>query len=354
MLNLYRRHRASCKSRARRAKCSCPIWVQGVLRGEAVRKALSLTNWEAANALIMEWEVNGPEKAVTMSDACDRFLDDVKSRGIGPAQTSKYKLLTRELTDEFGSLPARSISVDDLRKFREGWKLSAISASKKLERLRSFFSFCEASGWVEKNLAKGLKPPTLRTVPTLPFSGDEWEKILWALDAYGDIHGQTPKRILPQLKALALLMRYSGLRISDAVSLKRDRIDSEGRLFIYQAKTGHPVSIPLADCVREALASLDTDLEPFFFWSGHGKLKSALTQWQERLKRVFVIAGIPQGHGHRLRDSFAVDLLTRGVPLEVVSTLLGHTSIKTTEKHYAPWVKSRQDALEVAVRSAWT
>jgi integrase/recombinase XerD len=40
---------------------------------------------------------------------------------------------------------------------------------------------------------------------------------------------------------------------------------------------------------------------------------------------------------HRLRDTFAVDLLGKGVPLEEVSKLLGHESIKTTEQHYAKW-----------------
>jgi integrase/recombinase XerD len=40
------------------------------------------------------------------------------------------------------------------------------------------------------------------------------------------------------------------------------------------------------------------------------------------------------------------------VDLKTVSMLLGHTSIKTTEKHYAPWVKARQEALEAAVMAA--
>jgi len=66
------------------------------------------------------------------------------------------------------------------------------------------------------------------------------------------------------------------------------------------------------------------------------------------------MAGIEDGHSHRLRDTFSVDLLQKGVPLETVSLLLGHTSIKTTQKHYAPWVKSRQDALESAVKMSWT
>jgi integrase/recombinase XerD len=64
------------------------------------------------------------------------------------------------------------------------------------------------------------------------------------------------------------------------------------------------------------------------------------------------MAGIRDGHSHRLRDTFAVNLLVKGVRIETVLVLLGHKSIKTTEKHYAPWVKSRQDALEDAVKLA--
>jgi len=47
-----------------------------------------------------------------------------------------------------------------------------------------------------------------------------------------------------------------------------------------------------------------------------------------------------------------VDLLSKGVPIDVVSKLLGHTSVKT-ERHYAPWVKSRQIKLEEAVSATW-
>ena len=58
-------------------------------------------------------------------------------------------------------------------------------------------------------------------------------------------------------------------------------------------------------------------------------------------------------HPHRFRDTFAVRLLQAGVPLQDVSILLGHTSIKVTEKHYAPWVKERQIRLEELVQRTW-
>lgn len=53
------------------------------------------------------------------------------------------------------------------------------------------------------------------------------------------------------------------------------------------------------------------------------------------------------------RDTFAVELLLAGVPIDQVSLLLGHSSVKVTEKHYAPFVKARQAQLAQSARMAW-
>jgi len=76
-----------------------------------------------------------------------------------------------------------------------------------------------------------------------------------------------------------------------------------------------------------------------------------------RLKDLFDAAGINKDGtnalSHRFRDTFAVKLLERGTSIESVSVLLGHKSIRITEKHYSPWVRSRQEALEVEMKNAW-
>ena len=92
---------------------------------------------------------------------------------------------------------------------------------------------------------------------------------------------------------------------------------------------------------------------PFFFWTGNGLPKTAVADWQRTLRRVFELAGVEGGHAHRFRDTFAVELLLSGVPIDQVAVLLGHSSVKITEKHYSPWVKARQEQLEAAVRKAW-
>jgi integrase len=82
--------------------------------------------------------------------------------------------------------------------------------------------------------------------------------------------------------------------------------------------------------------------------------KTAISDWQGRLKTLFDDAKVSDGHAHRFRDTFGVELLLAGVPVERVSILVGHASIKITEKHYNPWIRERQEQAEVDVRRTWT
>jgi hypothetical protein len=50
------------------------------------------------------------------------------------------------------------------------------------------------------------------------------------------------------------------------------------------------------------------------------------------------VKGESNAVSHRLRDTFAVQLLLARVPIEQVSVLLGCSSVPITERHYAPWV----------------
>ena len=124
--------------------------------------------------------------------------------------------------------------------------------------------------------------------------------------------------------------------------------------FLYTAKTQVPVYCPLPDFAIEVLESCPGTHPDYYFWTGASKIKSAIGDWQRSLRKLFAIAGIDGGHAHRFRDTFAVELLLKGVPLERVSVLLGHRSVKVTEKHYAPWVRARQEQMEADVKRTWS
>jgi integrase len=138
--------------------------------------------------------------------------------------------------------------------------------------------------------------------------------------------------------------RYSGLRIGDAVALSRDRLIGN-KLFLYTAKSGTHVYCPLPDFVVNALEAVRFPNEQYFFWTGESIKDGAARHYWRYLNKLVRLANVRGGHAHRFRDTFAVELLLSGVPLERVSVLLGHSSTRITEKHYAPWVKARQEQL---------
>jgi len=344
MLNLWKRHSPNCSQKRRTfKKCGCVVWVSGSLHGQKMRKSLGIRNWEAAQKIVRDWEARIDGGTVSVSQAFERFIADCTARHLRDETIGKYRLLQREMKAEFGGRPVDAIGLHELSLYRESWRLSAISCRKKIERLRTFFRFCIERGWTEKNPAALLKPPRAAFSPTLPFSDEELKKISGALETYPDRPVGRRKQVL----AFVLMLQHSGLRIRDAACLSKDNL-SEGKLLLYTQKTGQPVWLPLSGVVIEAIGGLPA--RPF--WSGNGNPKSCVADWQRSLKKLFALSGI-EGHAHRFRDTFAVNLLRHGVSLEDVSILLGHSSIKVTEKHYAPWVKVRQDRLEQAVRRTW-
>ena len=60
-----------------------------------------------------------------------------------------------------------------------------------------------------------------------------------------------------------------------------------------------------------------------------------------------------RGHPHMIRDTFAIEALLAGVPVDQVSRMLGHKSIVTTERHYMPFVRARQEQLSDSYRRLW-
>ena len=71
------------------------------------------------------------------------------------------------------------------------------------------------------------------------------------------------------------------------------------------------------------------------------------------MAKLFWLAKVSGGHAHRFRDTFATELLLGGVPIERVAILLGHQSMKVTEKYYAAWTDSRQRQIEADLQRAW-
>ncbi len=364
MLSPYRRHRKGCSHSSKGRKhlrCGCPLWIDGRLNGKRLHKALRTSDWQKAQLIARDWELDSsPSKrakhnAITLEESWKAFLADLVARNLQVSTIRKYRLLAREMREEASRNGHRLIMHFDsivLREFRSTWQMSPLSSVKKLERLRAFFNFCQDNEWIESNPARKIKPPKAPHRPTLPFSQPEMEKILAALGPYEEQTAQRGRGNARRLRLLVLLLRYTGMRIGDVVKLTTERINNN-KLLLYTQKTGTPVCGVLPGFVVSALASTQPTCGTFLFWKGAGNLETIVGSWQKRLRKLFRLAGIEHGHAHRFRDTFAAELLLAGVPLERVSILLGHQSVKITEKYYAAWTDSRQRQIEDDLERAW-
>jgi integrase len=364
MLTTYRRHLKSCahKSDGRKyRRCRCPIWIDGTLRGKEIRESLKTRNWDEAQELARTRQLapgdnmKKENEPVRLAVGTAEFLADMKRRGLVHATIRKYELLFRQIqsfADAKGLRYVREFDLVVLREFCNTWTQGNHTVLKKLDRLRAFFRFAVESKWMAENPTTTIKNSKVKANPTMPFTQEEVTNILAACDQYPDSYGRVGQWNGRRLRALVLLLRFSGLRIGDAVSLSRDRIVNN-KLFLYTAKTGTPVFCPLPEFVITALDAVERKNAQYFFWSGSSDKDGAARDYMRYLATLFRLAGVKGGHAHRFRDTFAVELLLADVPLERVSMLLGHSSIKITEKHYAPWVLARQEQLEADVMKTW-
>src|SRR5258708_11913514 len=147
-----------------------------------------------------------------------------------------------------------------------------------------------------------------------------------------------------------LLLRWPGLRGSDAVRLTWDEIDfgaQEINRLTMKRKKRVVLPIPQelffaleAECERRQPQPDERILlNPGNRAKGEPMTRPRLYQ---RMLALGKRAGVPDAHPHRFRDTFAVDLLARGATPYDVAKLLGDT-VDTIERHYAPFVKELRD-----------
>ena len=278
---------------------------------------------------------------MTVQEACDAYLRELEARNLRKSTLVTYRSVFRHLRSfaaEAGIARIDAINKTALRTWRDQWTWAHSTQRRALSQLKAFFAFAVAEGWIGESPVNGIQRPRSNARPTMPLSVDEVRGLLGA------------SRAKPKEQALILLMRYSGLAIRDASTLRLDAVQADGDLVLRRAKSDELVTVRLP---AEVVAALDGIAElghPHYFWTGRSEPETPAKYWRKRLRRVADEAGIQGFHPHRLRDTFAVELLLAGVLIQDVSTLLGHSSVATTERYYAPWNLARRERLGLIVQ----
>jgi integrase/recombinase XerD len=371
LVTIFVRHGSDCPQRDELyRRCACRKHLRWSHNGKQYRKTAKTRSWAGAERAKREVELSyenaasgkpaQPDEAVSVERAVQLFLQNKAGQNMAPVTLRKYR---RELErfqhfcDRQGRYFLQEIRLPDLTEFRSTWEQeypSSLTRQKVQERLRGFFTYALKAELLSRSPAASLSTIKVDVAPTLPLDAADYKALLKAV----------PKVISDPTKAakvhaLIRCMRFTALAIGDAVTLERDKLKWDAarqtwRVVTARAKTGVDVSVAIPpDVAQEMLALVNGNMKYFFWNRGEGQPQTAAKNWSAELRPVFAGAGLPDGHSHQLRDTAAVEWLNAGIRLEDVSRLLGHASVRTTEKHYAPWVKSRQDRLDDLVVATW-
>ena len=144
-----------------------------------------------------------------------------------------------------------------------------------------------------------------------------------------------------------LLLRWTGLRGSDAVGLRWEEIDWEtreiNRLTMKRRKRViMPIHTELFFALEVERDRRNPQPEDRVLLNPANGRPLTRPRLYERTLALGRRAGVPDAHPHRFRDTHAVDLLARGASPYDVAKLLGDT-VDTVEKHYAPFVRELRE-----------
>jgi site-specific recombinase XerD len=221
--------------------------------------------------------------------------------------------------------------------------------------VKTFFRWAHSIDLIPSDVSSKLKSLPIVRKQVQPLTRDEMASLL-AATSQCDFASEIADRV----RIFILLQRWSGLACIDAATLPRNLLRVDNNLTqVHRTKTDAEVFIPLPPTVAQMLRAHANDHPDYFFWNPDRMKKTSLIcQFGDWLRLVFDKAGVKHGQqemlSHRFRHTFAVELLLAGMPIEQVSKLLGHKTVRTTERYYSAWVTERQRKLEADVKQAWT
>ena len=235
----------------------------------------------------------------------------------------------------------RYLKPTDIRAFlaerrREG--IESRTLMRQLAALRSLFRFLEREGLAIASPLAAVRSPRIAKGLPRPLPPQAARALTDADIRLGE---ERPQWVLARDAAVLSLLYGSGLRIAEALSLRRKDAPGRRDSLIVTGKgnktRGVPVLPQVSRLIEDYVAACPYPLPPdgpLFVGAKGGPLSPRIIQLAMASLRGAL--GLPESATpHALRHSFATHLLARGGDLRTIQELLGHASLSTTQVYTA-------------------
>lgn len=260
-----------------------------------------------------------------MGNTQDRMIADLELRRYAPSTVKEYRRCARNFVAHF-MRPAEEMDEREVRTFLlhlvRVKRVSPSCQKMYVAAIRFLYTFTlmrpEVVHWLPW-------PKVPRSLPVV-LSGTEVFTLLEAVES-------------PKYRAILMCAYGAGLRISEACALKVADVDGKRRLIhVRDGKRSRDRYVMLGDRLREALRlwwCVERPRHEDYLFAG-AVAGSPISDNSVRavLKKAVAAVGIQKRvTPHTLRHAFATHLLEAGTDMRVIQQLLGHASIRTTERY---------------------
>ena len=268
-------------------------------------------------------------KASASSEECLKLFQTAKKVEGCSEKSLKYYKYVLEAFFKSAEKPVQKITTDDIRQYLEGYLEKSKAGKVSLDNIRrilsSFFSWLEEEDYIRKNPVKRIHKIKAIKAIKQPYTDENIECLK---DSCSYLRNQV----------IIELLASTGMRVGELVTLKRSSIDFDNKECVVLGKGGKQRKVYFDSKtklhLKNYLASR-TDINESLFVSLFAPFNTLQISGVEiMLRKLGRKANIENVHPHRFRRTLATKAIGKGMPVEQVQILLGHTKIDTT-MHYA-------------------
>ena len=256
----------------------------------------------------------------------ERMVTTLTLKAYSPKTKTTYRNELMQLLRAIGDKDANSLTAEELRRYmlfaieKEG--ISEFTAHSRLNALKFYYEKVLGREKMFIEIPRPKKPLNLPKV----LGETELNRLFTSL--------QNKKH-----KAILFTAYSAGLRVSEAVNLKIEHIDSSRmQIFVERAKGKKDRYVMLSPVLLDILRNYISQIEPkplMYLFEGEQPGNPYHTKTAQKIFQMArEKAGIKKEVSfHTLRHSFATHLLEKGIDIKYIQELLGHFDIKTTTRY---------------------
>ena len=255
--------------------------------------------------------------------AIERFTQHiVLNRGLSERTANEYRKDLREIqtwlkvqakVERWSAVDKETI--DDYVADMSANGLSAATISRRISCLRSFYKFAWLQGWQKENPAKYVSTPKVAITVPKTLGTEEIAETL----RDGSIDLVT--------RAMVAVLAESGVRISELLDIRLRDIDTTNRRIVVRGKGNKERVVYYGDMTAAVISCTHSIGNGRLFELGDRDARYRIH------KALRMHSASPKCSSHIVRHTWATEMLANGASLSTIKTLLGHSSVKTTERY---------------------